>query len=390
MAESKSRKPHKAGTDQTERKQLLAQRAEALIACAKDEDNALEYQEAADFFSELKPTEEEMAGIIEYLSGKGVEVLLPEAMDDEFPDEGDTDDEEGEEADFDADLAAEKGTSSQEPDSAVTDPVHMYLKDIGKVPLLTPEQETELAKKVRQGDEDAKKALEEANLRLVVSIAKHYTGHGMSLMDLIQEGNLGLIRAVEKYDYNKGFRFSTYATWWIRQSITRAIADQGRTIRIPVHMVENINKVNRASRELVQKLGRDPTAEEIGKEIHMSPDRVREIQKISREPVSMESPVGDEEDSSLGDFIRDDSAPVPADEAARVMMNEQIREILSDLSPREQEVLVYRYGLNGDHPCTLEEVGKKLNVTRERIRQIEAKALRKLKQKHRLMRDYLE
>ena len=262
----------------------------------------------------------------------------------------------------------------------------MYLKEIGKVPLLSPDQETELAKRVEQGDESAKRELEEANLRLVV----HYTGHGMSLMDLIQEGNLGLIRAVEKYDYRKGFRFSTYATWWIRQSISRAIADQGRTIRIPVHMVENINKVNRASRELVQKLGRDPTTDEIAEEIHMTPDRVREIQKISREPVSMESPVGDEDDSSLGDFIRDDSTPVPADEAAQSMMNEQIRKILAELSPREQEVLEYRYGLKGDHPCTLEEVGKKMNVTRERIRQIEAKALRKLKQKNRPMREYLD
>lgn len=390
MAENRNKKIKKTDQmDQKERQQLLAEKAEALVSSAQAEDDALEYQEVADFFAGLKPTDEEMSAIIDYLSGKGVDVLLPEVLDDEFPDDEDVDGDEEDDG-----LSEEEGSNSaylsQETDGAVTDPVHMYLKDIGKVPLLTPDQETELAKRVEAGDEEAKKALEEANLRLVVSIAKHYTGHGMSLMDLIQEGNLGLIRAVEKYDYRKGFRFSTYATWWIKQSITRAIADQGRTIRIPVHMVENINKVNRASRELVQKLGRDPTAEEIAKEVHMTPDRIREIQKISREPVSMESPVGDEEDSSLGDFIRDDTTPVPSEEAAQSMMNEQIREILQDLSPREQEVLKYRYGLIGDHPCTLEEVGKKLNVTRERIRQIEAKALRKLKQKHRLMRDYLE
>ncbi len=275
----------------------------------------------------------------------------------------------------------------------IDDPVKVYLKEIGRVPLLTPDEEVQLALDIQKGGKDgerAKQRLSEANLRLVVSIAKRYVGRGMQFLDLIQEGNLGLIKAVEKFDYRKGYKFSTYATWWIRQSISRAIADQGRTIRIPVHMVENINKVNRASRELVQKLGRDPTTDEIAEEIHMTPDRVREIQKISREPVSMESPVGDEDDSSLGDFIRDDSTPVPADEAAQSMMNEQIRKILAELSPREQEVLEYRYGLKGDHPCTLEEVGKKMNVTRERIRQIEAKALRKLKQKNRPMREYLD
>lgn len=294
MAENRNKKIKKTDQmDQKERQQLLAEKAEALVSSAQAEDDALEYQEVADFFAGLKPTDEEMSAIIDYLSGKGVDVLLPEVLDDEFPDDEDVDGDEEDDG-----LSEEEGSNSaylsQETDGAVTDPVHMYLKDIGKVPLLTPDQETELAKRVEAGDEEAKKALEEANLRLVVSIAKHYTGHGMSLMDLIQEGNLGLIRAVEKYDYRKGFRFSTYATWWIKQSITRAIADQGRTIRIPVHMVENINKVNRASRELVQKLGRDPTAEEIAKEVHMTPDRIREIQKISREPVSMESPVGDE------------------------------------------------------------------------------------------------
>ena len=282
------------------------------------------------------------------------------------------------------------GSTRDSDTGNVTDPIHMYLKEIGQVPLLTSEQEIDLARRVEQGDKEAKRQLEEANLRLVVSIAKHYTGHGMSLMDLIQEGSLGLIRAVEKYDYKKGFRFSTYATWWIRQSITRAIADQGRTIRIPVHMVENINKVNRSARDLVQKLGRDPSPEELARETHMSVDRIREIQRISREPVSMETPVGDEEDSSLGDFIRDDTTPHPADEAARTMLREQIREILSDLTEREQQVLCLRYGLDDDRSRTLEEVGRQMNVTRERIRQIEAKALRKLKRKNIRMRDYLE
>ena len=273
---------------------------------------------------------------------------------------------------------------------SVSDPIHMYLKEIGKVKLLTQEEEIELAKRVEQGDQEARHKLTESNLRLVVSIAKHYTGHGMSLMDLIQEGNLGLIRAVEKFDYRKGFRFSTYATWWIRQSITRAIADQGRTIRIPVHMVENINRVNRASRELMQSLGRDPTPKEIAERLQIPEARVVEIQKAAREPVSMETPVGDEEDSQLGDFIQDDSTPVPMDEATQMMLREQIRESLSVLTEREQEVLRLRYGLDDGRPRTLEEVGKQLKVTRERIRQIEAKALRKLRYKYRGMKDYLE
>ena len=311
-------------TDETlKRKQALQEKANALLEEAKEEKNALEYQEVAAWFAEMEPTERELSAVAEYLTRQGVDILLPENISgEEFPDDEDLEEE---------DTGEERGeikqdTLDQDTDS-VTDPIHMYLKEIGQVPLLTPEQEVEMARRVEEGDENAKRQLEEANLRLVVSIAKHYTGHGMSLMDLIQEGNLGLIRAVEKYDYRRGFRFSTYATWWIRQSITRAIADQGRTIRIPVHMVENINKVNRASRDLMQALGRDPTPEEIAEEIHMSPERVREIQKISREPVSMETPVGDEEDSSLGDFIRDDASPVPADEAARVMLKEQIREI---------------------------------------------------------------
>ncbi len=375
--------------DTEKRNKDLMERAEALVQEARKKKNALDFQEVNEYFADLKITAEELNTVADYLAEHDVDVLLPEdcSDDDLFV--------LNEDEDVDAEAAAEEEFAAAvrfaESDTGnVSDPIHMYLKEIGQVPLLTPEQEVELAKRVAEGDEEAKKQLEEANLRLVVSIAKHYTGHDMSLMDLIQEGNLGLIRAVEKYDYKKGFRFSTYATWWIRQSITRAIADQGRTIRIPVHMVENINKVNRASRDLMQELGRDATPEEIAKRIHMTPDRVREIQKISREPVSMETPVGDEEDSSLGDFIRDETSPVPADEAARVMLKEQIRQILTDLSEREQQVLHLRYGLDDDRPRTLEEVGKQLNVTRERIRQIEAKALRKLKRKNIRMKDYLE
>ena len=368
----------------TERTRDLMRRAEALVRETREKKIALEYQEVAGYFADLNPVPEEMETVYDYLTEQGVDVLLPENESDEdlfYEDDHEEDDAE----------SYQDATERPEADTGnVSDPIHMYLKEIGQVPLLTPEQEVELAKKVAQGDEDAKRQLEEANLRLVVSIAKHYTGHDMSLMDLIQEGNLGLIRAVEKYDYRKGFRFSTYATWWIRQSIPRAIADQGRTIRIPVHMVENINKVNRASRDLMQELGRDPNPEEIAARVHMTPERVREIQKISREPVSMETPVGDEEDSSLGDFIRDETTPVPADEAARVMLKEQIREILNDLSDREQQVLRLRYGLDDNRSRTLEEVGKQMNVTRERIRQIEAKALRKLKRKNIRMRDYLE
>ena len=371
------------------RNQDLAERAQALVIDARKKKNALEFQEVNDYFQDLKLTEDELNAVADFLAERGVDVLLPEDCSDEDIFLLNQDDEPVDDETVETDYAA--GISSVEADTGnVSDPIHMYLKEIGQVPLLTPEQEVELAKRVADGDEDAKKQLEEANLRLVVSIAKHYTGHDMSLMDLIQEGNLGLIRAVEKYDYKKGFRFSTYATWWIRQSITRAIADQGRTIRIPVHMVENINKVNRAARDLMQELGRDPTPEEIAQRVHMTQERVRDIQRISREPVSMETPVGDEEDSSLGDFIRDDTTPVPADEAARVMLKEQIRQILTDLSEREQQVLHLRYGLDDDRPRTLEEVGKQLNVTRERIRQIEAKALRKLKRKNIRMKDYLE
>ena len=368
----------------TDRERELRERIDSLVREARKEKGQLSFQEVADSFDDLNMTDREFDHALDILSGQGIEILLPSEEDEEM-----LIGEEDEEEDPDEEIILPDGIRDADTGN-VTDPIHMYLKEIGQVPLLTPEQEIELARRVEEGDQEAKRKLEEANLRLVVSIAKHYTGHGMSLMDLIQEGSLGLIRAVEKYDYKKGFRFSTYATWWIRQSITRAIADQGRTIRIPVHMVENINKVNRSARDLVQKLGRDPTAEELSKETHMSVDRIREIQRISREPVSMETPVGDEEDSSLGDFIRDDTTPHPADEAARTMLREQIREILSDLTEREQQVLRLRYGLDDDRSRTLEEVGRQLNVTRERIRQIEAKALRKLKRKNIRMKDYLE
>jgi RNA polymerase primary sigma factor len=274
---------------------------------------------------------------------------------------------------------------------SVNDPVRLYLKEIGKVPLLTGDQEMKLAKRMEEGDESAKKELAEANLRLVVSIAKRYVGRGMSFLDLIQEGNLGLIKAVEKFDYTKGFKFSTYATWWIRQAITRAIADQARTIRIPVHMVETINKLIRVSRQLLQELGREPTPAEIGKEMDFSEEKVREIQKIAQDPVSLETPIGEEEDSHLGDFIPDDDAPAPAEAASYALLKEQLMEVLNTLTEREEKVLRLRFGLDDGRARTLEEVGKEFNVTRERIRQIEAKALRKLRHPSRSkkLKDYL-
>ena len=274
----------------------------------------------------------------------------------------------------------------------VDDPVRMYLKEIGKVPLLSPDEEIELAKKIELGDEEAKKKLAESNLRLVVSIAKRYAGRGMQLLDLIQEGNLGLIKAVEKFDYRKGYKFSTYATWWIRQAITRAIADQARTIRIPVHMVETINRRVRSQRQLVQKLGREATPEELAKELDMPVERVREIMKISQDPVSLETPIGEEEDSHLGDFIQDNNVEVPADAATYTLLHEQLMDVLSTLTEREQKVLRLRFGLDDGRPRTLEEVGRQFNVTRERIRQIEAKALRKLRHPSRskILKDYLD
>ena len=272
------------------------------------------------------------------------------------------------------------------------DPVRVYLKEIGRVPLLTSEEEIELAIRIADDDKKAKQRLAEANLRLVVSIAKRYVGRGMQFLDLIQEGNLGLIKAVDKFDYTKGFKFSTYATWWIRQAITRAIADQARTIRIPVHMVETINKVKKTSSQLLHKNGRDPSPEEIGEELNMSPDKVREILRLAQEPVSLETPIGEEEDSHLGDFIPDDEALSPADAASISLLKEQLAEVLKTLTPREEKVLSLRFGLEDGHPRTLEEVGKEFNVTRERIRQIEAKALRKLRHPSRSkkLRDFLD
>ena len=277
-------------------------------------------------------------------------------------------------------------------DIGLDDPVKMYLKDIGKVPLLSADEEIDLARRMSEGDEAAKKRLSEANLRLVVSIAKRYVGRGMLFLDLIQEGNLGLMKAVEKFDYQKGFKFSTYATWWIRQAITRAIADQARTIRIPVHMVETINRLTRASRVLLQQLGREPTPSEIAKELNMPEDRVREIQKIAQDPVSLETPIGEEEDSPLGDFIEDDRATTPSDSVAFTMLKEQLLGVLDTLTPREEKVLRLRYGIDDGKPRTLEEVGKEFNVTRERIRQIEAKALRKLRHPSRSkkLKDFLD
>ena len=337
----------------------------------------LTYKEIIAAFAEIELSSEHIEKVYETFETLGIELVGD--IDDEIKDI----EQEGEE-DLD-DLSVPEGIS-------MDDPVRMYLKEIGKVHLLSAEEEVELAKKMEEGDISAKKRLAEANLRLVVSIAKRYVGRGMLFLDLIQEGNLGLIKAVEKFDYTKGYKFSTYATWWIRQAITRAIADQARTIRIPVHMVETINKLIRVSRQLLQELGREPTPEEIAKEMEMSIDKVREIMKISQEPVSLETPIGEEEDSHLGDFIPDDDVPAPADAAAFTLLKEQLIEVLDTLTPREEKVLRLRFGLDDGRARTLEEVGKEFNVTRERIRQIEAKALRKLRHPSRSkkLKDYLE
>ena len=361
-----------------------------LLELAKKKKNVLEYQEISDYFKDQPLDAEQMDKIFDFLEASGVDVLritensADDLMLDDDMDIDGLDDEEEVELDK-IDLSVPEGVS-------IEDPVRMYLKEIGKVPLLSAEEEIELAKKMEQGDENAKKRLAEANLRLVVSIAKRYVGRGMLFLDLIQEGNLGLIKAVEKFDYRKGYKFSTYATWWIRQAITRAIADQARTIRIPVHMVETINKLIRVSRQLLQELGREPTTEEIAEEMDMPVDRVREILKISQEPVSLETPIGEEEDSHLGDFIQDDNVPVPADAAAFTLLKEQLVEVLGTLTEREQKVLRLRFGLDDGRARTLEEVGKEFNVTRERIRQIEAKALRKLRHpsRSRKLKDYLD
>ena len=353
-----------------------------LLNIAKKKKNVLEYQEISDFFSDMPLEEEQFEKILDMLEQNNVDVLR--ITDDEVGDDIILTDED--EVDVEnLDLTIPDGISLE-------DPVRMYLKEIGKVPLLSAEEEIELAQRMELGDQDAKKRLAEANLRLVVSIAKRYVGRGMLFLDLIQEGNLGLIKAVEKFDYRKGYKFSTYATWWIRQAITRAIADQARTIRIPVHMVETINKLIRVSRQLLQELGREPTPEEIAEEMSMPVERVREILKISQEPVSMETPIGEEEDSHLGDFIEDDKVPVPADAAAFTLLKESLVEVLGTLTEREQKVLRLRFGLDDGQARTLEEEGKEFNVTRERIRQIEAKALRKLRHpsRSRKLKDYLD
>lgn len=356
-----------------------------LVALGKKKKSILEIQEINEVFSDMELEAEQMEKIFEYLESQNIDVLRIS------PDTDDADDVEILLTDED-EVDMEKIDLSVPDGISIEDPVRMYLKEIGKVPLLSAEEEIELAKRMAEGDEDAKKRLAEANLRLVVSIAKRYVGRGMLFLDLIQEGNLGLIKAVEKFDYQKGFKFSTYATWWIRQAITRAIADQARTIRIPVHMVETINKLIRVSRQLLQELGREPHPEEIAEEMNMSVERVREILKISQEPVSLETPIGEEEDSHLGDFIQDDNVPVPADAAAFTLLKEQLVEVLGTLTEREQKVLRLRFGLDDGRARTLEEVGKEFNVTRERIRQIEAKALRKLRHpsRSRKLKDYLD
>ena len=360
------------------------EKIKTLLAMAKKKKNVLEYQEISDHFADLHLEEEQMDEILDALEKSGIDVLRI-TDDDDIPDEELLLSDEDEVDMENLDLSIPDGIS-------IEDPVRMYLKEIGKVPLLSAEEEIELAKRMENGDQEAKKRLAEANLRLVVSIAKRYTGRGMSFLDLVQEGNLGLIKGVEKFDYTKGYKFSTYATWWIRQAITRAIADQARTIRIPVHMVETINKLIRVSRQLLQELGREPTPEEISEEMGMPVDRVREILKISQEPVSLETPIGEEEDSHLGDFIQDDNVPVPAEAASFTLLREQLVEVLGTLTEREQKVLRLRFGLDDGRARTLEEVGKEFNVTRERIRQIEAKALRKLRHpsRSRKLKDYLD
>ncbi|NMA64718.1 MAG: RNA polymerase sigma factor RpoD [Clostridiaceae bacterium] len=351
----------------------------------------LTYHEIEDAFEKIDLSAEQIERIYDALEKLGIDIVADNIENEEEDGEDFDDlkflvsDEEDEDIEEDAEITVPEGVS-------IDDPVRMYLKEIGKVPLLTSEEEVELAKRMEEGDEEAKRRLAEANLRLVVSIAKRYVGRGMLFLDLIQEGNLGLIKAVEKFDFRKGFKFSTYATWWIRQAITRAIADQARTIRIPVHMVETINKLIRVQRQLLQELGRDPSPEEIAKEMGMTEEKVRDIMKISQEPVSLETPIGEEEDSHLGDFIPDDEAPAPAESAAFTLLKEQLIDVLDTLTPREEKVLRLRFGLDDGRARTLEEVGREFNVTRERIRQIEAKALRKLRHPSRSkkLKDFLD
>ena len=368
---------------------VFEEKLAGLLEEAKKKKNVLEYQEVMNYFGQEPPVSNQLDRLFEFLDQNKVDVIRMGTEDELDPDlfiEEEMELDEEEEIDVEhLDLSVPEGVSLE-------DPVRMYLKEIGKIPLLGMEDEVELAKKMELGDPEARKRLAESNLRLVVSIAKRYVGRGMQFLDLIQEGNLGLIKAVEKFDYTKGYKFSTYATWWIRQAITRAIADQARTIRIPVHMVETINRLVRTSRQLLQELGREPTTEEIAARLDLPVERVSEIMKMSQEPVSLETPIGEEEDSHLGDFIQDDNVLVPQDAAAFTLLQEQLMEVLLTLTEREQKVLRLRFGLDDGRPRTLEEVGKQFNVTRERIRQIEAKALRKLRHPSRSkkLKDYLD
>ena len=371
----------------------FSEKLSGLIITAKKNKSTLTYDEIADYFKDTELAQQEIEKVMDFLEANGIDVLKTsdEQNDDEVLMMSDDDEisEDDNEIDLmNIDLTVPEGVSLE-------DPVRMYLKEIGKVPLLTAEEEIELSKLMEEGGEAGKQArqrLAEANLRLVVSIAKRYVGRGMLFLDLIQEGNLGLIKAVEKYDYRKGFKFSTYATWWIRQAITRAIADQARTIRIPVHMVETINRLIRVQRQLLQELGREPAPEEIAAAMDIPVEKVREIQKVSQEPVSLETPIGEEEDSHLGDFIQDENVQVPAEAAAYTLLREQLDEVLDTLTERERQVIRLRFGLDDGRARTLEEVGREFHVTRERFRQIEAKALRKLRQpsKSRILRDYLD
>ena len=419
--EVKNTQKEENGMDEAAREKFQ-QKLKELLALAKKKKNMLEYQEISDFFADMQLDAEQFEKILDFLEANNIDVLRIT--------EDDSDEDILLDVDDDEEIEVEKIDLSVPEGVSIEDPVRMYLKEIGKVPLLSAEEEIDLAQKMEAGavakekiailkkrqetasaeeeeeieeeikslqkdlnaGDEAKKRLAEANLRLVVSIAKRYVGRGMLFLDLIQEGNLGLIKAVEKFDYRKGYKFSTYAPWWIRQAITRAIADLARTIRIPVHMVETINKLIRVSRQLLQELGREPSPEEIAAEMNMPVERVREILKISQEPVSLETPIGEEEDSHLGDFIQDDNVPVPADAAAFTLLKEQLEEVLGTLTEREQKVLTLRFGLEDGRARTLEEVGKEFNVTRERIRQIEAKALRKLRHpsRSRKLKDYLE
>ena len=392
------------------KEQIFGSQMNCLLERAKKQKNVVELQEIRDVFQNSPLTQAQLERIIAYLEEQKIDVLtMPDINADDIEDDvGEIDslndmdvfqkpDRIGNvqvtaEIEKGYEKTAEESENSFTERGNAEDPVRMYLKEIGRIPLLSSEEEIELAKRMEEGDEEAKKKLSEANLRLTVSIAKRYSGRGMQFLDLIQEGNLGLIKAVEKFDYRKGYKFSTYATWWIRQSITRAIADQARTIRIPVHMVETMNRVNRTSRRLLQEYGREPTPEEIAEAMNLPVERVLEISKISQEPVSLETPIGEEEDSHLGDFIQDEHIPVPADEAAHTLLREQLEKVMDTLSEREQKVLALRFGLEDGKPHTLEEVGREFQVTRERIRQIEAKALRKLRHptRSRKLRDFLE